>query len=112
MPAFPTPAALAAHRQLHHSARVGTRPGTVKIAGVVYAAEIYIGPAEHEPQPDGSGTIYVQRMTARILKADLITAPPRQTVLLVDSLRFESGKVEGHAEPAWIIHAHRLPKSS
>ena len=58
--------------------------------------------------------IYVQRMTARILKTDLRTAPPRQTVMIAESLRFESGKVEGQlpAEPAWIIHGHRLPKSS
>lgn len=114
MPAFPLPSALLAHRLLHHLARVGTRPGTVTIGTVVYPAEIYIGPAEYEPQPDGSGTIYVQRMTARVLKTELRTAPPRQTVLVAESLRFESGKVEGQLtiEPAWIIHGLRLPKNS
>lgn len=114
MPAFPPPAALRAHRKLHHDARLGTRPGKVKIGNQSYDAEIYIAAAEYEPQPDGSGTIYVQRMTARILKTALHTAPPRQTVLTVDGIRFESGKVEGQmpVETAWIIHAHRLPKSS
>lgn len=113
MPAFPPPSALTAHRELHHSARIATRPGVLVIAGISYAAEIYIGPVEYETSPDGSGALLVQRMTARVLKTALTTAPARQTVITAQSLRFESGKVEGQltTEPAWLIHGIRLPKA-
>ncbi len=114
MPAFPPPGVLKAHRQLHHDSRVGTRPGKITLGGVDYAAEIYLGPIEYEQLTEGQGMKLVQRMTARVLKTLLTTAPPRQTAIIADGNRFDSGKVEGQlrAEPAWIIHAHRLPKAS
>lgn len=88
------------------------RPGSVTIAGAIYAAEVYVGPVEAEMNLEGAGAILVQRMTARLLKSVLAVAPVRQTVIIAQSLRFEVGKVEGQtdSEPAWIIHASRLPK--
>lgn len=113
MPAFPSPVTLTAHRRLHHTARVGMRPGSVIIAGVTYAAEVYVGPVESELHPEGAGTLLVQRIVARVLKTVLAAAPARQTVLMTQGLRFEVGKIEGQtaAEPAWVIHASRLPKT-
>lgn len=113
MPAFPSPATLTAHRRLHHAARVGMRPGSVIIAGMTYDAEVYVGPVESEMHPDGAGTLLVQRIVARVLKTALAAAPARQTALMIQGLRFEVGKIEGQtaAEPAWLIHASRLPKT-
>lgn len=85
--------------------------GRVKIGNVTYACEVFIGGDKIEQHADGSGFAHVQRITCKIRKELLKTAPPRGTALLIDGTKFTLEDVAGQSahEPAWIIHAYRLP---
>ena len=111
MPAFAPRTAIIAERTRGQDARDAHYVGSVKIGTTTYACELFVAGNKIEQHADGSGFAHVQRITAKIRKTLLKTAPPRDTVLVIDGSQFTLDHVDGQSahEPAWVIHAMRLP---
>ena len=111
MPAHAPRTAIIAERTRGQDARDAHYLGSVKIGTTTYACEAFIAGRKIEQHADGSGFADVQRITVKIRKTQLKTAPPRDTVLTIDGTQFSLDHVDGQSahEPAWVIHALNLP---
>lgn len=112
MSAFAPASAVLARRIQTQQALQTHYAGTITINEVDYACQVHVGSVEYEQLPEGEGAKLIQRFVCTVLKTVLATVPARGTVLLHGGQRFQVGKTEGRsgAEPAWVVHAHRLPK--
>ncbi len=111
MPAFAPRTAILAERTRGQDARDAHYVGSVKIGSINHLCELFVAGHKVEQHADGSGFAHVQRITAKIRKTRLATSPPRDTVLTIDGTQFTVESVDGQSshEPAWVIHALRLP---
>jgi len=104
---FPSAAALASARQRHEDALAAAYPGTVILSGSGYAAAINVGPVEWLPVEGGQAR--GQRVTVRILKSLLATAPAKDVMVSVNGVQFQISTVGGRNafDKAWVISAVR-----
>lgn len=114
MPAFASRSAIVAAKTRGQDARDAQFIGSVTIAGRIYSCELHTGNTKLEQSADGSGFAYVQRVTVKIRKVQMLTAPPRDTAITIGSDLFTIAGVAGQSghEPAWVIEAMRLPPSA
>ena len=110
MPAHAPRTTVQAQHQRGADARAAHYPGTITLAGTLYACMLHIGAVE--PSIDqGTGAAYIaQRGEAHVLKSRLAAAPKRDAVLTINSTDYlvESTTASLHA-PEWVIKFYRLP---
>lgn len=113
MPACPSSAALAAHRQLHQLGRETQWSGVVRIYGTDYPCALHVGEVEHRQRADGDGWVAVQTLRAVVSKSRLAQPPASRSTIECRDLVWRVDDVSGQdpSEAGWCIRAVRFPES-
>jgi hypothetical protein len=110
MPAFAPRSSILANRTRGQDARDAHYGDRVTIGARSYTAELFRDGVKLEQHADGSGFAHVQRLTVKIRKSLLTTAPARGTILTAFDLSFSIESIAGQniTDPAWVIESTRL----
>lgn len=112
MSAFAPGSAIFARRKLTQQALEAHYPGRVEMRGVMYDVQVAPGSQKYEADAEGSGARLIQSFVCSALKTQMPNQPGRGQALIFGGLEYVVTDVEGQSpnEPAWVIHAARLPK--